>query len=229
MANSNRRSVAAIAAKSNAAGPQLVTSAPAKSARPSAQPVSIDAGDHRERLRARRDELVNQYAGMVRPIAERVMLSLPSSFELDDLIQTGMIGLLTAATRYRPEEHGGVPFSAYARFHIRGAILDSISGRNWQFAKMTEPFCHQENRPDLVDDAVPTINEAIDAHRKLRQAEDAIAYLDVRSQHVLNAYFLEEKTLDAVGEEIGASRQSTGEYRAAAIMKVKRILHVVEK
>lgn len=40
---------------------------------------------------------------------------------LDDLVQVGLLGLLRAAELYAPET--GTPFDAYARPHVRGAIL----------------------------------------------------------------------------------------------------------
>ena len=190
--------------------------------------VGIDAGDHRERLRARRDELVEAHADMVRPIAQHVKRSLPPSFELDDLIQVGMIGLLTAAVRYRPQEHGGIPFRMYAKHWVRGAMLDSISGRNWRNGTL-EQMPDPTEKPHLELGAAPRLDEAIDARRQLRQAEDAIGYLDERSQRVLEAYYREERPLDEVGEEIGYSRQRTGEFKDLAIERVRRILHVVEK
>jgi len=93
--------------------------------------VSISAGDHRERVLAERDALVEQHLDMVAPIARRVHRRVPPSFELDDLIGEGYIGLMHAAVRYRPEKHNGTPFSAYARRRIHGAIVDSVRRRAW--------------------------------------------------------------------------------------------------
>lgn len=48
---------------------------------------------------------------------------------LDDLVQEGMLGLLTAADRYRSSDN--VPFDCFARPHIRGAILHHLRDRAW--------------------------------------------------------------------------------------------------
>ena len=94
--------------------------------------VEISFGDHRERVRAKRDALVAENLSLVPPIARRLAKTLPPSFEVDDLVQTGNIGLLRAATRFHPQT--GNPFPAFARPIIRGAILDSVRRRHYSAA-----------------------------------------------------------------------------------------------
>lgn len=89
-----------------------------------------------------RDCLIESHLKLVPPIARRVKKKLPPSFDLDDLIGEGYIGLMHAAERYRPLTHGGTPFSAYARPRIRGAIVDSVRRKCWQ-----------ENTHNPLDDA----------------------------------------------------------------------------
>jgi RNA polymerase sigma factor for flagellar operon FliA len=77
----------------------------------------------------RKDELILQHIDLVRRIAYHMMRRMPNSIEVDDLIQTGMVGLLEAAQRY--EIRAGSTFSAYATRRIRGAILDSLRRSDW--------------------------------------------------------------------------------------------------
>lgn len=79
----------------------------------------------------RRDALVEKHLHLVPPLARSVHRRVPPSFELDDLIAEGSIGLLRAAERFRPAEHGNTPFGAFARPRIRGAIIDSVRRRGW--------------------------------------------------------------------------------------------------
>lgn len=187
--------------------------------------VSIDSGDHRQRVREARNRLVEEHAGMVRGIAERVLSVVPRSIELDDLIQTGMVALIHAATRYRPQEHGGAPFGAYARKCVRGAILDSVSGRNWIEAKLAELPDMQE-QPHLEPSVAPTIEGAIDDTRLARHVQDAIEYLDETSQRLLAAYYRDGATLESAGAECGLPRRQAGEAHASAIRRLQQILHV---
>jgi RNA polymerase sigma factor for flagellar operon FliA len=59
-------------------------------------------------------------------MARRVRASIPdfACIELKDLIQAGHVGLVNAVHAYSPET--GVPFELYARFRIRGEMLDTL-------------------------------------------------------------------------------------------------------
>ena len=78
---------------------------------------------------ALRDQLVLKHLPLVKAIAIRLHHSLPGHVVLDDLIQSGNMGLLRAASSYSSERH--VVFSGYAKHRIRGAILDSLRQLDW--------------------------------------------------------------------------------------------------
>ncbi|MBY0264993.1 MAG: RNA polymerase sigma factor FliA [Burkholderiales bacterium] len=75
------------------------------------------------------ERYVHKFAPLVKRIAHHMMASLPSSVEIDDMIQSGMIGLLDAARRYTETE--GAQFETYAVQRIRGAMLDSLRQADW--------------------------------------------------------------------------------------------------
>jgi|SRR5581483_60196 len=97
--------------------------------------VSISSGNHRAKVVAKRDALVTAHLHLVAPIARRIHRKLPPSFDLDDLIAAGNLALMGLATRYN--EKRGVPFEAYARAGITGAINDSF--RRNKFNENTRP------------------------------------------------------------------------------------------
>ena len=72
----------------------------------------------------RRDELVMAHIDLVRALAGQVGRRLPSHVERSELVSVGLMGLLDAAERYQPAM--GVPFDAFARRRIHGAILDAL-------------------------------------------------------------------------------------------------------
>ena len=74
-------------------------------------------------------ELVERHAPLVKRIAHHLMARLPSSVVLEDLIQSGMIGLLEAARRYDAAK--GASFETYAGIRIRGAIIDEVRRGDW--------------------------------------------------------------------------------------------------
>ncbi|MBI4874935.1 MAG: FliA/WhiG family RNA polymerase sigma factor [Acidobacteria bacterium] len=77
----------------------------------------------------KRNRLVMEYLPLVKAIAIRVRDGLPSHVELDDLIHAGLLGLTDAATKF--DSGRKVSFSVYARYRIRGAILDSLREMDW--------------------------------------------------------------------------------------------------
>lgn len=158
---------------------------PFKDRRP---PVSIDFGGHRERFLAARDRLVEEHLNLVRPIAESIFRRIPPSFDLDDLIAAGNLELLHLATRYRPREHGGAPFSAFARPRIRGAIFDSIRRRKWDEA--TRPSIDGVPEPSI--DLSIEINTAIDERRLREKLADAVERLPACQRQVIEAYYAEK-------------------------------------
>ncbi|MHB8346431.1 MAG: RNA polymerase sigma factor FliA [Acidiferrobacterales bacterium] len=75
------------------------------------------------------DEILGRHAGLVKRIAYHLISRLPSSVQVDDLIQAGMIGLLEAARHYDASQ--GASFETYAGIRIRGAMLDEIRKNDW--------------------------------------------------------------------------------------------------
>jgi len=75
------------------------------------------------------DDLVEQYAPLVKRVALHLLGRLPGGTELDDLIQVGLIALLEAARNYSPSK--GASFETYARIRLRGAMLDEVRASDW--------------------------------------------------------------------------------------------------
>ncbi len=73
--------------------------------------------------------MVERYAPMVKRIAHHMLARLPASVQLDDLIQSGMVGLLEAAKKYDTDK--GASFETYASIRVRGAMLDDIRKNDW--------------------------------------------------------------------------------------------------
>jgi RNA polymerase sigma factor for flagellar operon FliA len=76
-----------------------------------------------------KQQLVIQYAPLVKRIAFHLMARLPASVQVEDLIQNGMIGLLDACGRFVDGQ--GAQFETYAVQRIRGAMLDGLRENDW--------------------------------------------------------------------------------------------------
>lgn len=75
------------------------------------------------------DDLVIQHAPLVKRIAYHLMGRLPDTVQIDDLIQSGMLGLLEALKHYDAGQ--GASFETYAGIRIRGAMLDELRRADW--------------------------------------------------------------------------------------------------
>jgi RNA polymerase sigma factor for flagellar operon FliA len=86
--------------------------------------VAAGAVDQRQR-----DELVMSHVDLVRAMATRLSRRLPPQVETAELVSVGVMGLIDAATRFQPSL--GVPFDAFARRRIHGAMLDALRRLDW--------------------------------------------------------------------------------------------------
>jgi RNA polymerase sigma factor (sigma-70 family) len=177
--------------------------------------VDIDSGDRAALLR-RRDALVEAHLDLARSLAKSIAAKLPNSFELDDLISVGYIGLLHAATRYRPGAHGGAPFPAYARQVIRGAILDSV--RRGHYVENTRASCTE----------IPEAAHAYDREAELDNARAgerlaaAVAQLGARHRAVVGWHYGEEELgLPAVGARLGVGERRAAQLREEAVRELR--------
>src|SRR5271157_415364 len=76
-----------------------------------------------------RERLILEHLPQVRLIARRIQERLPDNISLDDLVSTGIIGLISAIDNFDPGHN--VKLKTYAEYKIRGAILDGLRGLDW--------------------------------------------------------------------------------------------------
>lgn len=76
-----------------------------------------------------RERLILHYAPLVRYVAGRVGVGLPSSVEQGDLVSYGIFGLIDAIDKYDPDR--AIKFETYAINRIRGAIIDELRSIDW--------------------------------------------------------------------------------------------------
>jgi len=74
-------------------------------------------------------ELVTTHAPLVKRIAYHLLAKLPDTVLVEDLIQSGMLGLLEASNNY--SDSHGASFTTYAGIRIRGAMLDDVRRTDW--------------------------------------------------------------------------------------------------
>ncbi|NQY35385.1 MAG: RNA polymerase sigma factor FliA [Alteromonadaceae bacterium] len=92
--------------------------------------------------------LLEQHTVLVKRIAYHLLARLPASVLVDDLIQSGMIGLLEASNNF--DSRKGASFETFAGIRIRGAMLDEMRRGDW-----TPRSVHRNSR--MVSDAIKSL------------------------------------------------------------------------
>ncbi|MCL2075018.1 MAG: RNA polymerase sigma factor FliA [Betaproteobacteria bacterium] len=124
-----------------------------------------------------REQLVEQYAPLVKRIAYHLVARLPANVQLEDLVQNGMIGLLDAFERYR--EGRGAQFETYASQRIRGAMLDGLRESDAlprqvrhemrRVEVMLRQLEHQHGRPPSETEMADALSMSLGDYQKLMQ------------------------------------------------------------
>src|SRR5947208_8554886 len=134
--------------------------------------------------------IVQDYFNLVKAVATKIKRRLPAHVDVEDLIQTGMIGLLEASSRFDASRK--VEFSSYATTRITGAILDELrrvdtcsrqdrkTGRAIENAKFSlRTASSQEPSSEEIAQAVGMgLAEYEQARQRLECGQQAITRLD---------------------------------------------------
>lgn len=137
-------------------------------------------------INATRERLVLEYASLIKYIAQKIAARLPANIELDDLISSGVIGLMDAIDKYDATRDN--KFKTYAEFRIRGAILDELRAQDWvprsvrEKAKLLER-CYSKIEQSLGRQAT---DEEVCAELNLSQEEFHDLLNQVRSVSLLS-------------------------------------------
>ncbi|MEE4606844.1 MAG: FliA/WhiG family RNA polymerase sigma factor [Desulfobacteraceae bacterium] len=92
-------------------------------------PAQISAKNYGQKDDSYRDQLITEYLPYVKRIVHRIAVHLPSTIDIEDLMNVGVIGLIQAVDRYDPKRDN--KFMTYAVFRIRGAVLSELRSRDY--------------------------------------------------------------------------------------------------
>ena len=109
-----------------------------------------------------KEKLILEYAPLIKFIAQKIAVRLPSNIEFDDLVSSGVIGLMDAIDKYDPSRDN--KFKTYAEFRIRGAILDELRAQDWVPRSIREKAKHLERTHVRLEQKMgraPTEDEVI--------------------------------------------------------------------
>lgn len=85
-----------------------------------------------------REQMIRDYLPLVQFVALQIARRLPPGIDMDDLVSSGVIGLIDAIYKFEPERES--KFKTYAEWRIRGAILDELRN-NDRLPRSLREFC----------------------------------------------------------------------------------------
>jgi RNA polymerase sigma factor (sigma-70 family) len=153
----------------------------------------------------KRDALICDQLPLVDQLAKAARRRLPRQFELEDLIEAGRLGLVRAATRYRPKTHSGTPFAAFARPAVWGAIRSSVRDA-WSDGSGGRGLRPLLERLDAIPEPVAAADaeDALDARRTSESITRALAALPAAEKGVLQlVYSAAAPTIRAAAAQLG--------------------------
>jgi RNA polymerase sigma factor for flagellar operon FliA len=150
---------------------------------------------------------------IVKIIASKLYARLPSGIELEDLVHTGVLGLIDAVGRYDPSK--GTRFATYASLRIRGAILDELRNLDWASRSLRQKIKEVENayealeiklgRPPGEDEVADSLNMSLPEFHKLLNESRGVGIGVFRMPNQDEANITDEEMISYYMDEYGTS------------------------
>ncbi len=177
-----------------------------------------------------RQQLIDQHMRLVYQIAVKLFRRLRGNVELDDLVAYGTEGLYAAIDRYDSER--GVPFGAFARFRIRGAMIDGVraiapmplsayrrrvAAMNGEHAHITVDVGPAQRDPARLPFTGISVVELASRAELRRRVLEAMQRLPDNQRTLIERHYFGDADLDEAGAELGYSKSWASRLHARAI------------
>ncbi len=172
---------------------------------------------------AKRDELILAYTPLIKYIASRLASRLPPQVAFDDLVSSGIIGLIDAMDKFDLAKN--VQFKTYAEFRIRGAMLDELRSLDWVPRSVRRKATDLEHaysklekklgRPANDEETAREMEISLEDFHKLLDETKAITFMDIE--------LLRQKSPDQVNTGNGLASISMDANDPFAAINLKQI------
>jgi len=204
---------------------------------------------------AQKQRIVLENTALVKKVASKIFFKLPkdSGIEFDELVNTGIIGLIKAIDKFDAKK---AQFSTYAYIKIRGEILDYLrslhivprgmrekikkekeEGKDIPLSNlaimisMEKALGKEEGSGTLID--ILTSDEkgpedcAISSQIQ-EKIKEAMEQLNQKEQYTLQMFFFEEREPKEIAKVLNVSQSRVSQIKSQAIAKLKKLLKDVE-
>jgi len=181
---------------------------------------------------ALKERLIIKYAGLVKYIAGRLIVFTGQHVDYEDMISSGIFGLIDAVDKFDPKK--GIKFETYASIRIKGAIIDDIRKWDWvprtlrqknkQLEKAFNELENKTGRPPTDAELAERLNvgaDELDEMIRNSSVASLISYEDFIEQGHEAAFSDESGNRSDMTPEAELDRKETKEMLADAISGLK--------
>ena len=140
---------------------------------------------------------------------------------LDDLIGWARLGMVEAATRYKPGH--GASFATFARWRVKGKILDEIRGSKYWADAGSEPI-KEYHHPRAADAESNPLEGMLTAERRAIVG-DLLATLSAREARIVRMKYFDDVPGDQIASEFGISINRFWQVLHAALLHMAQAAH----
>lgn len=159
-----------------------------------------------------RGQLILHYAPLIRYVAARLAMRLPPHISIDDLISSGVMGLIDAIEKFDSSKKN--QFKTYAEFRIRGAMLDELRSLDWvprslrkKASELEKAYADLEKklgRPAEDEEMAQALGISLDEFYQLLDQTKNVTFLDIEMiRRRLPETTLEEDLFDLIADNGG--------------------------
>ncbi len=144
-------------------------------------------GNGKQLTPEKREEIIIKYTPLIKYVAGRLAMRLPPHISPDDLISSGVIGLMDAIEKFDPSKK--IQFKTYAEFRIRGAMLDELRAMDWiprsirkkasELEKTYQRLEKELGRPAEDEEVAKAMGLSLDEFYQLLDKTKNVTFLDI--------------------------------------------------
>ena len=188
-----------------------------------------------------RNTLMEHYLHLVRYNAERIHQKLPDEVELDDLMSSGIFGLMDAIEAFDMER--GVKFETYCAPRIRGAILDELRSMDWvpRLVRSRAQKMNQVNKQLEVElgrqansqEIAAKLNISMDEFKKIEKDSKAVGVVSLSRKYFETDGNKDVREIDILEDKKGTDpvreiqRKDLKELMTKGLSRAERLIIVL--
>ena len=141
-----------------------------------------------------RNKIIESYLPMIQCVARRISSRLPAHIHYNDLISSGVIGLMDAINKYDASRNN--KFKTYAEFRVRGAILDALRSQDWtprsirdkakKIDKITKILEQKFSRPPKEQEIAEALEMNLESYHAMLNQTQEVSVISIDESTIFN-------------------------------------------